>query len=203
LLLTTPLSPAQIVSGQLAALRAQFKWVRLIILFLYLLMMLGGLLTRTWNGTAIAVYLLIWAYLFGALLINSVAGLAQVMWVALNTGRPIHAVYRAAGTPTTWIWILYQMRNIPRVFSGTAQFPTGSAMELVFVIFIAIIAIIAFASRRSKTVSHAAFVKLITRHLRGIVQEPIPDPNDPLFKKWDINQPFRSRTGLPRNFPLK
>jgi ABC-2 family transporter protein len=203
LLLTTPLTPSEIVAGQLAALRAQFKFVRLIMLALFLLMMLAGLLSRTWNGLAINIYLLIWAGLVVAALISSVAGLARVMWVALNTARPIHAVYRAQGAPTVWFWIIFNLRNIRGNFLGTAPFPRGTVMELVFTIVFAFFVIILFAGRRSKQISDVGYRNLITRHLHEIAQEPIPDPNDPLFKKWDMNQPFRSRVGLPRNFLLK
>jgi ABC-type Na+ efflux pump permease subunit len=42
LLLTTPLRPDEIVEGQAAALRAQFRPVRLALLGLFALMMLGG-----------------------------------------------------------------------------------------------------------------------------------------------------------------
>ncbi|MDB6125342.1 MAG: hypothetical protein JWQ71_4335 [Pedosphaera sp.] len=203
LLLTTPLTSSEIVAGQLAALRAQFKYVRLIILALFLLMMLAGLLNRSWNGLAIVSYLLLWSGLIVATLISSVSGLARVMWVALNTARPIHAVYRAQGTPFVWVLIIFNLRNIRGNFLGTAQFPRGTVTEFIFILIFAFFVIILFAGRKSKQLSDAAYRNLIIRYLHEIAQEPIPSPNDPLFKKWDMNQPFRSRVGLPRNFPLK
>jgi hypothetical protein len=203
LLLTTPLTPEEIADGQLAALRAQFKYARLAILVLFLLMMFGGLLNRTWNALAIMIYLIIWTSIIVAMLISSVSGLARVMWVALNTARPIHAVTRAQGGSSGWIWIIFNLRNIRGNFLGTTQFPVGTGTELLFTCIFGFFILMAFAGRHSKQLSEDGYRKLIVRHLHEIAQEPIPNPDDPLFKKWDINQPFRSRVGLPRNFPLK
>ena len=147
LLLTTGLSPRQIVEGQLEGLRRQFWHLRRIVVGLCVAMMLGGFLTRQWNVGAVITYVTVWGLFVAFCLRKEQRRVPSVMWVALITGRPLFALFRSKGNRVQWIWIMFNLRNITRGFrGGMGQFPTGSAPELILVAAVALIfAIVALA----------------------------------------------------------
>jgi ABC-type Na+ efflux pump permease subunit len=191
LLLTTPLSPAEIVSGQLAAVRSQFRPVRWTLFGLCLLMAWGGWLTRHWNVTGLVSYGLVWSLFLVWSVSPREDSALLTMWVALNTGRPTFAVVRAQGRASgwSWLWILF---NLKQALSGWGRsafhFPSGSTAELVIVApivsFILLAALLGKATRSS-------IRSQIIGHMRLLAQQPVPDPDDPRLKKWkDIRGPM-------------
>jgi hypothetical protein len=211
LLLTTPLNPSDIVWGVLEALRWHFQALANVVLFLNALMMLGGLWVRPWNSTALVVYFLIWLVLLTWTwrLGRRWSRVLPVMWASLNCGRPARAVYalwRTSGFHGwSWIWILFNLSNLGRSFRG---FPTGSLRELVFISVLGLIGLIWLASQSLKLSVHVRDFRWeprtmvwiegaagicetrLTREFREIVREPLPDPNDRRFKKWDVRERF-------------
>ena len=112
LLLTTPLDPRDIVWGTLEALRGQFRALADVVLSLNVLMMLGGLVVRSWNAGALAVYGCIWLFLLCWVwsLGHRWSRVLPVMWASLNCGRPAHAVWRTSGFNSwSWLWILFNL----------------------------------------------------------------------------------------------
>ena len=63
LLLTSPLSPNEIVWGTLEALHLHFRALTKFVLAINGLMMLGGLATRHWSKGSLSVYFLVWLFL--------------------------------------------------------------------------------------------------------------------------------------------
>ena len=190
LLLTTPLSPTDIIQGQVTAVREQFRPLRHFVLGLYTLMLLGGFLTRTWNTAAVVTYLMVWTVFFFWCSGDGTNKVPLIAWIAANTGRPNFAVFRSSGGIASWFWIIFQLRNLGSLGGRLSGFPTGSFTECVIVVFIGIvILIIAIAFSSYGSDMHSQFVW----HLRSIVQEPVPDPHDPRYKKWkDVKEPFPS-----------
>jgi hypothetical protein len=198
LLLTTPLSPQEIVRGELEAVRILFQPVLRLVLLLEIILMLAGLLLKKWNPSALTVYFLIWAFF---LYWTSAQGwwrrrrVLPVMWTSLNCGRPALAVWRTSGLHSwSWIWVLF---NIKSLFSGFPDFPTGSPGELLLVSSLAgsfvIVVLIRFLV--GDTVSAQRERRLISE-FREIVREPVPHPHDPRFKKWDVKERFPWGWGL-------
>jgi len=188
LLLTTPLSPEQVLDGQLAALKAQFRPLRWCLFGLFLLMILGGFLTRTWDAPSMASYLGIWSIFLLWCMRTDRRTAPTAMWIALNTGRPSYAVYRSQGTPWQWLWLFFNLRHLRSFARSAAQFPTGSDGEVIVVALILMVALLflAFGWKRPEKIC-AHFVK----EFRWIAQQPLPERNDPGFKKWkDVSQPF-------------
>jgi hypothetical protein len=140
LLLTTPLTPRDIVHGTLESLRWRFRALANFVLSLNALMMLGGLVVRGWNASALFVYLSIWLFLltWSWSLGHSWSRVLPVMWVSLNCGRPAYSVWRASGPSGSswwlwiWVWNLYNFRLLP---GGIQRFPTGSEGELAWTLF--------------------------------------------------------------------
>ena len=215
LLLTTPLNPSDVVWGTLEALRWHFRALARFVLVLNALMMLGGLMVRQWNGRALLVYFIIWLALLGWAwdLGRRWARVLPVMWASLNCGRPIHAVWRTSGLNSwSWIWIVWNVHNLGR---GFQRFPTGSGIEVVLVSLFAFVWWLSWLGQRSsaraarfrdlkwdsrtgvwltKSSSSAGAVSLCEARLiaefREIVREPLPDPSDPRFKKWNVRERF-------------
>ena len=190
LLLTTPLTPEQIVDGQLSALKAQFRPLRWIVFGLSVLMLVWGFMTRSWQTEAIVSYLFIWCIFFVLCLRQPHFTLVSAMWVSLNSGRPMLALFRAGNkNGWQWIWIVFQLRNIGRTLSGgtMGRFPTGSFGELILVSVAAVLVplfMVATASEARKMRAR------LVDEMRSIAQEPVPDPHDPRFKKWNPKERF-------------
>jgi hypothetical protein len=215
LLLTTPLNPSDIVRGVLETVRLHFRALANFLVLLNVLMMLGGLTMRRWNAGALIEYFVIWSFLLTWTwsLGHWMSRLLPVMWASLNCGRPAHAVLRTSGFNSwSWIWIVFNAQFYSR---GFRRFPTGSPGEIVFVCFIALVCVIIWAaihhsggSARVRELkwdpeaqvwlasqSTVCETRLI-REFREIVREPLPDPSDPRFKRWNVAERFPWGWGL-------
>jgi hypothetical protein len=226
LLLTTPLDPSDIVSGVLDSLRWHFRSLTNFVLSLEVLMMLGGLLTRAWNTRALVVYLCTWLFLLTWIwsLGHRWSRVLLAMWVSLNCGRPVYAIWRATafGSKSRFWWVMWIWFLDERVINfqlrgwGFQQFPTGSRSEVYLALFFLLIwlgwlAMRCFSDRGNVEDfkwNPTAMVWLLTRpwakgesldrkfetrlinEFREIVREPLPDPSDPRFKKWDLRERF-------------
>jgi hypothetical protein len=220
LLLTTPLLPADIVWGTLEALRTRFRLLAHVVFLLNAAMMLGGLVTRPWSPPALMVYFCVWLVLLTWTwnLGRNWQRALPVMWASLNCGRPLLAVWRTSGFNSwsslgsfTWIWILY---NLPK--QGFRRFPTGSLGEIVVGVFIVVVWLSMRGARHVQGMvtnrhiqdmewdaeaktwrlrAHAGRImnpleQRLIREFREIVREPLPDPNDPRFKRWNVQGRF-------------
>jgi ABC-type Na+ efflux pump permease subunit len=188
LLLTTPLPPQEIVDGEVAGLAAEFKPLRRTALTLFIFMMLGGFMLHSWNARSAITCVLIWGVLFASCLKTPKARILEVMWAALNTGRPAYSVFRRRGSRWTWFWMFYNVRALVRngFGGGTAAFPSGSKMEFVIVCVVGIPACALYYLTRALRTDHELGIRrrLVT-NMRLIATEPLPDQNDPSYKSWD------------------
>jgi len=219
LMLTTPMQPNEIVSGTIKALRGHFLGLVSFVLLLDVLMMIGGVWTRPWNERALAVYFIVWAALLAWTwsLGHRLARVFPVMWISLNCSRPAYAVWRSSGfNPWSWIWIFFNFQTLGR---GFQRFPTGSLGETAIVLLIAVILLIVLAKRarvQARRVQEMKWEPLakdwvkgatelcetrLIREFREIVQEPLPDPSDPRFKRWNLQERFPWKDGLPPALP--
>ena len=147
LLLTTPLDPSDIVSGQFEALRWHFRLVTRTVLVLEFAMMLAGLAGRPWTGSSLYVYGAIWTVLLSWAWSQSWQWweTSLVLWVSLNCARPAYAVWRATGL-TWWCW-LWIPANLQLLFAKLPTFPTGSQGEVWFVSFILVMVVVPLSLR--------------------------------------------------------
>jgi hypothetical protein len=192
--LTPPLKPGEMVAGQLAALRGQFRPVCLWLLGLCVVMMLGGFLTRAWTVRAAISYVLIWCFFFGWCLRSHIGKVPLAMWIALNTGRPTSAVFlrgrRKAGR-NNWFghyWWFYMFMNAHTFWRGlglASAFPSGSTAELVIVSSVSVFAFIILAAVED---SPSPMTDRLQGEMRLIAQQPLPDLKDPRFKKWIVSE---------------
>lgn len=192
LLLTTLLTPEEIVWGTFEALRWQFRRLTFCVFSLNLLLMLAGLLVRQWNGPALVVYFTMWAMMLAWIwqLASRASRVLPVMWVSLNCGRPELAVWRTSGLNYFgWIWVLL---SLPTLARGLRGFPSGSFGELFFVLFCICAWLIVSLSNKNPSRKNAAIIReeRLINEFREIVREPLPDPNDPRFKQWNVHERF-------------
>jgi len=199
LLLTTALDPSDIIEGQFAALRWHFRRVARTVLGLEFALMLAGLALRRWTGPALYVYGAIWAVLLTWAWNQSSQwqATAYVLWASLNCARPAYAVRRTLGlTSWSWLWIPFNLRFL---FERLPAFPTGSHGEVVFVSCILFLVVVPLSLRAlfaEKTKSgwvrqvSGAWERRLAAQFRDIVREPLPDPDDPRFKKWNPGERF-------------
>jgi hypothetical protein len=187
LLLTTPVGPGEIVWGQLEGLQMHFRAVCRAVFLLEVAMMLGGLLMRDWELSALFVYGAIWAALlsWAARQMRFPRGALLAMWAGLNSGRPAHATWRAVGL-NLWIciWLLF---NLGSGFSRSASFPGGSLIEVILAAF-GVYLLLAYTFRPPETLD--VIERRLVTEFREIVREPLPDPADPRFKHWKIHERF-------------
>ena len=163
-------------------------------------MLLAGLVVRGWTGSALTVYFTLWLFLLFWTwdLQRNWRRVLLVMWISLNCGRPAHAVWRSSGFNSwSWFWILFNLRNLRGGFSRFPTFPTGSTVELVLVSGGALIFLLVLLARRSEFWNETSRrERRLTLEFREIVREPLPDPADPHFKKWDVRERFPWGWGL-------
>lgn len=192
LLLTSPLSEADIVRGQLEALRLQFRPVCFTLVALQVTMMLAGFFLRDWNAPAVGVYLLVWGILiyWAGRLGGSFQFALRTIWDSLNCGRPAYAAWRASGltaSPYYLAWLLYNLVRGLKRSSGLNTFPTGSIVEVGVVSILVLVFGLVWRARR---LERPDFERRLLFEFRSVAQEPVPEPSDPRFKKWQPGERF-------------
>lgn len=208
LLLTTPLNPSDIVWGTLEALRWHFRALTNFVLVVNVLMMLGGRMTTQWDTVVLVMYLGVWAFLLGWTwsLGRRSSRVMEVMWASLNCGRPARAVWRTSRfRGWAWVWVVWFLNYTGR---GIPRFLTTWLEEGVFLMFIVVWGVfwvfrhVSINAARARDLHWDPETKLrfdgvaghwetrLVREFREIVREPLPDPSDPRFKKWDVRERF-------------
>ncbi len=70
---------------------------------------------------------------------------------------------------------------------GFQSFPSGSLVEIIAVSCGTIVLLIFIIQSKRASDSHE--LRLVSE-FREIVREPVPDPNDPRFKNWNVRERF-------------
>lgn len=192
LLLTTPLSPRELVEGHQQAQRERFREVVAFVFTLQLVMALGGVFLRPWTTTALLNYALIWSVLLCLTWgIGRDRSAGAVGWMALNSAQASRGVWGRQSKWVAWYWIyiiFMNVKNLRSVNSNEITFPTGSVAETV----ITVLLVFMFWLIRSITRAEPDRAReRLVQEFRDIVREPIPDPDDPRFKKW--KEPHKTR----------
>jgi len=179
LVLTTPLSAAEVVEGHLEGRQVQFKPVVRFLFLLELFMALAGLMMRQWTEPALFTYFCLWAVLamWTWNLRGGNASSVRVAWTALNSAQ---VTYAMKGNKIGWWWLLWCVWNIFRGLAGDG-FPSGSGVEVVIAVMIAFVACMFTMIRHRE--AQAQLTRMITE-FREIIREPIPDPHDPRYAHW-------------------
>ncbi len=189
LLLTTPMLPRDIVAALVEAGAHQLRRPRQAALASFLAMMILGFFVRTWNGAALASYLIAWAILCWLIMARPRKTLISIIWVALISGRAGFALYRThAWGYGMLIGMSYNLYKMAAGFgNAAAQFPKGTAIEIVFVAFAALAVLVCAHLAREPS----ELLNSLHAQMRAIAEKPVPDADDPRFRKWtDIKQPF-------------
>jgi hypothetical protein len=189
LLLTTALQPSDVVWGTLEALRRQFRVLCRCVLALEVVMMFAGLASRPWDARALAVYFLAWAWLLGWAwsLASRWRSSLPVMWVSLNSGRPVFAVCRASGGfLCVLLWTLYNLRH--NFLGFIPPFPTGEPLDMIIAALLSFGLLLALLVPPQTTLDE--WESRLVSEFREIVREPVPDADDPRFRQWDCHQRF-------------
>ena len=191
LLLTTPITATEIVDALLVAPARQLRAPRYVALAFFVIMMIAGFFVRPWNAAAIAAYLMVWLILCWLVMARPRNTLVKVIRVALVSGRAGFALYRTHYHGYVWLMSMsFNFYNVAVNFGNTSiQFPKGNALEVISVTFIGIVvAVVAYVAQEPPEL-----LNTLRREMHSVAQEPVPDADDPRFRKWkDIKQPFPS-----------
>lgn len=192
LLLTTGLSPREIVEGQRRGVRRMFWPVLMGVFGALFLLSLGSLLLRgEVSGWTWVSFLLAWILLSGVLhgVLNTDI---RVMWISLNSARPAFAVFKALGEFGGFV---VGMTPSLFMFGGDLlgefliQFPSGSWLELFLICGFGVMVLATILLNRSLFVSlfgwETSIGKRLIDEFRSIAAEPVPEKSDPRFKGWD------------------
>jgi hypothetical protein len=188
LLLTTSLPVQELIQGQRQALWAGFRPLLRFLLGLHLALAAISLARYSWNDPAWIVALECWGVaaclIYLALWSHT---LSQVVWAALNSGRPLFTIRKVLFQPGVYVafgYFGYQM------FLGgwPRRFPQGSHGELLVttVILVGAVCLSAFAWFCSPDPGTLRLKK----EFRRIAQHPLPEPSDPRWRQWDPTKPF-------------
>jgi ABC-type transport system involved in multi-copper enzyme maturation permease subunit len=186
LLLTAPLSPEQILEGQRQALRTGFHPLLWCLLVVNAIWAGAAIPLRDWNGLALVVYGEIWATMVCLVIVVARSQtIPRVMWAALNSARPLFSLTKVVSPPILLVVFGQVLVGVSQ--SGwPSNFLQGTEAELCVGSAVLILAMTgALCSGRSHGVSDR-----FKRELRAIAQEPVPEPSDPRFKKWDASKRF-------------
>jgi hypothetical protein len=141
------------------------------------------------------------------------------MWASLNCGRPAFAVWATSGRAWIWpvvVNLIVNLYNLRFLGRGLYTFPTGSPLEVVLAsifagVWLWIWLLKFFIIDRSPNAhdfkwDNEAMVfvqrrpgfergfgnceERLIREFREIVREPLPDPSDPRFKRWRVQERF-------------
>lgn len=203
LLITTGLSPREIVEGQRRGVRRMFWPVLMGVFRVLFLLSLGSLLLRgEVGGWAWVSFLLAWVTLSGFLhgFLNTYH--IRVMWISLNSARPAFAVFKALGELG---WFVVGILPSLFMFGGELlsefliQFPSGSWLELFLICALGLVVLVTILVNRSSFGWKTSIEKRLITEFRSIAAEPVPEKLDPRFKGWDgtkrlsENRPLRWR----------
>jgi ABC-type transport system involved in multi-copper enzyme maturation permease subunit len=195
LLLTAPLSHLDVARGQLLALREQFRPHGRILLVGNVIMLLIGLVSRPWTGSALGIYLSIWAVLLawtGSFWFGTYRGALVLFWDSLVCGRPAYVVLRRMNfltAPVWWIYLLFMgNRLINGLFGRSFQaYPAGSPGEWAFLILMGLVLVVV---SRFNWVHREKIETRLATDFRIIAAVPAPEPSDPRYKHWKSGEPF-------------
>jgi hypothetical protein len=129
-----------------------------------------------------------WAILGGLVIARPRNTIISAIWVALISGRPAFALFRLHQFGIGGIWMLFILYRAAANFGRSgAQFPSGNAVEVVLVLVIGVVVMLVIFGRFDEN----NVPDMLRYEMRSIAQQPVPDRDDPRFKKWkDIKQPF-------------
>lgn len=160
-------------------------------------------------------FLLIWSWR----VTHSWPGVVPAMWASLNCGRPARAIWSASRNKWIyWVWI-WNFSNSGLWSRGGQPFPPGSIFEVVMAVFLTTIFLILILTRHffpdrgqfqdsewdaqakawirspyslgsDGSQDDRSLCARLIREFREIVREPLPDPHDPRFKKWNPRERF-------------
>lgn len=198
LLLVTPVTPLEIVRGQIEALHHQFRAVAWSAALIELGLAIIGMTVRSWNWRSLLVYVIAWTILIALAFRLTHRNALKAFYTALISGRPSYAVWKCTtgGSIWRWWWVYFNAKSL---FSHVNGFPTGNSIELlIFAFFVplgATLMVIYHQNDPSASPYTEANLKAnpLVQDFRRIAQSPIPAPDDKRFRNWQPTQQFPIR----------
>lgn len=183
-LLASGHTPEEIVAAEKRGLYLQFGAITWTVRALTLAFMIAPLYTRDWNSLALCEHLIISVFILWVSALRPHAAITQTMWVSLNTGFGVSAVFRKSSFPLANFAFQFY-RIISRGLSGLSKYPTGSemgvAITLIAAVFVAVIILVHEVTAKSR---HAK----LTDRFREILQSPLRPAGE--LAKWDQETPL-------------
>lgn len=182
LLLTTPLTPDELIAAEHEALSLQFRPIILAARALVILCLAAVTLIHHWEGQRLFSHILVCAILLWALPRRTRVDF--YLWSALNTGQATGALVRLQGG--SLLSLFFPMFNLIRHgLPAFTTFPSGSDGHLWIAIGVAALFFVLTVVNWSQ--NNTARGRL-HEHFRAIAQTPLPPAE--VVKKWDFQTPL-------------
>jgi len=193
MLLTTRLRVEEIVYGEFAAMKAQFRAVRWTVIGCCLVLLLLGIEGPSQSKRGLEYYL----FSFGCLLLWNARGrrhaTAMAMWIGANSGRPGLAVFRFPRPSPTYVIIavIFVFRSLIAMIVQGVTFGRRSVAQMILIDGVSAgVACLIFVAH----ISNKGMRNRLVKDLRSIARTPLPDARDPRFKRWNYYERLPRRT---------
>jgi hypothetical protein len=199
LLLTTLLSPEEIIRGQKQLDARFFRPVRIAVAVSFLIFSIAGALGKTYTPLQFASYIVIWIGVASVGPWFNPEGVWTTFWVCLNVGRPAFAlkkyVWQGGGFLNIAFQVLLHIKELKKV-------PYGSPIELgITAAFSVGLVVVSFVARRPS--GRAKLREEILSDFRFVAAQPLPEKDDPRLKAWKIQKTFFERDNWDRREPSR
>lgn len=194
-LLSTRLSPGQIVEGHVAGVQRLVRPFQIAVASVAGVIWLAGLLTRSWEPPALLSYAILGGMLEFWVLARGKRMLYQSFRLAFVTGQATAGLRR--GGSAIAMGNAYNLFNFYRLIQSITtvgklpEFPTGAFWEVSLVLAAAGIGTALWHGFKTGVIPAR---RLAEEEMRILIQEPVPDKADPRFKTWDANTPWPAAT---------
>jgi hypothetical protein len=183
-LLASGHSAEEIVAAEQRGLYLQFSAITWTVRALTLGFMIAPLYTRDWNSFALCEHLIISVFILWISALRPTAAITLTMWISLNTGLGVSAVFRKSSFPLANFGFQFY-RIISRGLSGLSKYPKGSEVgvivTLIAAVFVAAFILVYVESMKSKRT-------LLVKRFREILQSPLRPGAE--LAKWDQETPL-------------
>ncbi len=181
LLLTSGLTPQEIIEGQERLLKRSARPILYAVAAMFAVFILLGALDRNWNVYAWCTYFLGWVSIACLGPWMNLQGVWTTWWITLNTGRPAFALqkylWQGGGILSAVVQAILNANKLTKI-------PYGTEFELLMAGLIAGVLLAFAVAARGSTKKQEHREKILT-DMREIAAEPVPDPNDPRLKSWN------------------
>jgi len=187
------LSVSEVIQGQRMGLWVGYRPLMRFLVLLNLLLGVAVVTQRPWSALEFWIMLQCWGVIVCvALIAIRSQTISQVIWVALNTGRPLLALIKVVCPPSVLVCFGFFFYSVLQIGWPT-RFPQESMQSL----WVTIGLLVGTAVLAEFSGWWDPSGDRLRKNFRWVVQQPLPDPADTRWRRWDITKPYPQRPTRP------